>query len=145
MIYKALSLVLKWEIFFQNRTGSEAAIAPGMPEMLHWWWPLTSRQLPSTGSLPPIIWDPRWYYPVYSQDLPPDIFQLCSKIGALPSRKMFRAFPTGSRYVLKGTVLCCVVQWQQCWTSWSFLAGCFKLNIHLTRYILGYLKKSLVA
>lgn len=45
---------------------------------------------------PPIIWDPRWHYLVYSPDLPPDIFQLFSKIGALPSRNMFRAFPTDS-------------------------------------------------
>lgn len=54
-------------------------------------------------------------------------------------------FPQALENVPKRTVPCHVVQWQQCWTSWSFPSGCFRFSTHLTRYILGYLKNKVLS
>lgn len=56
-------------------------------------WPADSLRAQAHCSWPPLLWGPRWYWycPVYSPDLPPDIFQLFSKLHALPSRSMLQS------------------------------------------------------
>lgn len=136
--YKSLGLVLTEAILQRRIIGDEAAIAPGLPAMLLWPWPSAIRELSSTGSL---VIATHYLGPSLFTRLASRRLSAVFRIGALPSREMFRAFPTGSSCSQKGLSSAVWCIWQQRWTSWSFPAGCCRFSTHLTRCILGYVKK----
>ena len=96
---KSLSLVLTEVVLHRRIIGDEAAIAPDVPEMLLWWWPSAIRQLSSTDSLVIIT---HYLGPSLFTRLASRHLSAVFKIGALPSREMFRAFSPGSSCSQKG-------------------------------------------